>query len=183
MELTHTKHQRPARIHDAREFNGLVGVDGFYWTGRHGFQVHVFHCIDEASLFYLGRRLETRHTERVMPAWTQMWHSWTGNPRSVYCDPAGEFRSDQWLDRLQSRGTPLRMSTEAWQRGRVERHGQIIKRMWTRFDNERPLKVFKNLTVFCKPASKPRTHYCVTKDSHLTNCFGKVAKTSCIPHQ
>lgn len=139
VESTHTKHQRPAQIHDARDFNELVGVDGFYWTGRQGFQVHVFHCIDEASLFHLGRRLETRHTEHAIPVWTQMWHSWAGNPNSVYCDHAGEFRSDQWLDQLQSWGTLPRMSTEAWQKGRVERHGQIIKRMIERFDNEKTI--------------------------------------------
>lgn len=68
-----------------------------------------------------------------------MWHSWAGNPNSVYCDPAGEFRSDQWLDQLQSWGTLPRMSTEAWQKGRVERHGQIIKRMIERFDNEKTI--------------------------------------------
>ena len=140
VESTHTKHQRPAQVHDAKEFNELVGIDGFYWTGRQGFQTHVFHCIDEASLFHLGRRLETRHTEQVIPAWTQMWHSWAGNPGSVYCDPAGEFRSDQWLEQLQSWGTLSRMSTEAWQKGRIERHGQVIKRMLTRFDNEKTIE-------------------------------------------
>ena len=152
VESTHTKHQRPAQIHDAREFNELVGIDGFYWTGRQGFQVHVFHCIDEASMFHLGRRLETRHTEHAIPVWTQMWHSWAGNPSSVYCDPAGEFRSDQWLDQLQSWGTLPRVSTEAWQKGRVERHGQIIKRMITRFDNEKTIEnpqEFDNILQAC----------------------------------
>lgn len=49
------------------------------------------------------------------------------------------IRSDQWLDQLQSWGTLPRMSTEAWQKGRVERHGQIIKRMIERFDNEKTI--------------------------------------------
>ena len=57
VESSHTKHQRPAQIHDAREFNELVGIDGFYWTGQKGFQTNAFHCIDEASLFHLGKCL------------------------------------------------------------------------------------------------------------------------------
>ena len=61
------------------------------------------------------------------------------NPGTVYSDPAGEFRSDQWLEQLQAWDTIARMSTEAWQKGRVERHGQIIKRMLTRFDNEKAI--------------------------------------------
>ena len=147
VESTHTKHQRPSQLHDAKEFNELVGIDGFYWTGRKGFQTHVFHCIDEASLFHLGKRLENRHVEHVIPSWTQMWHAWAGNPNTVYSDPAGEFRSDQWLEQLQAWGTVSRMSTEAWQKGRVERHGQIIKRMLSRFDNEKTIESTREFDV------------------------------------
>lgn len=56
-----------AQIHEAREFNELLGIDRFYWTGQRGFQTHVFHRIDESSLFHLGSRLENRHKERVVP--------------------------------------------------------------------------------------------------------------------
>lgn len=35
-----------------------LGTDGFSWTGKSRFQVMVLHCIDEASLFHLGRPLE-----------------------------------------------------------------------------------------------------------------------------
>ena len=35
----------------------------FSWTGRKGFQVMIFHCIDEASMFQLGRQLENRPSQ------------------------------------------------------------------------------------------------------------------------
>ena len=92
----------PHKLHDAAEFNDTVGIDGFFWTGRAGFQVMVFHCIDEASLFHLGRRLENRNLEHVIPALSDMWLSWAGSPANVYSDPAGEFVSDQWLSFLQN---------------------------------------------------------------------------------
>ena len=51
VESVGRKHQRPAKFYDARDFNDLIGMDGFYWSGTRGFRVHVFHCIDEASFF------------------------------------------------------------------------------------------------------------------------------------
>ena len=79
VETSKFRHQRPAKLHDPREFNELLGIDRFYWTGRGGFQVMVFHCIDEASLFHLGRRLQNRHLEYVVPVFKEMWMSWAGH--------------------------------------------------------------------------------------------------------
>ena len=140
VESSKFRHQRPAKLHEPREFNDLVGIDGFFWTGRGGFQVFIFHCIDEASLFHLGRRLDNRHLEHAIPAFSNMWFAWAGHPSRVYSDPAGEFRSSQWLDFLQSHNVEPKFSTEAWQKGRIERHGQIIKNMLTRYDQERTIE-------------------------------------------
>ena len=137
VESTSFRHQRPAQLHDPQEFNNTVGVDGFFWSGRGGFQVMVFHCIDESSLFHLGRRLSNRNLEHVIPAFTDMWFAWAGSPSNLYSDPAGEFCSDEWLSFLQSHNIIPKLSTEAWQKGRVERHGAIIKEMLTRFDIEK----------------------------------------------
>jgi hypothetical protein len=41
---------------------------------------------------------------------------------------------------MTSKSIQLLIATEAWQRGRVERHGQIIKRMLTRCDLENPIE-------------------------------------------
>ena len=136
VESTHTKHQRPSKLHEPKDFNDLVGIDGFYWTGRAGFQVLVFHCIDEASLFHLGKRIENRHLDHVIPTWTEFWFAWAGAPNQVYSDPAGEFRADQWLAFLQSHDVLPRVSTESWQNGRAEKHGHLIKQMLDRYDNE-----------------------------------------------
>eukprot|EP00435_Cladocopium_sp_Y103_P041880 s782_g11.t1 len=128
------------KLHDPKDFNDLVGIDGFYWSGSKGFSVHVFHCIDEASLFHLGRRCETRNADQVVNSWSNFWTSWAGDPVQVYTDPAGEFISDQWKTLMQSKSIQPLITSEAWQRGRVERHGQIIKRMLTRCDLERPIE-------------------------------------------
>eukprot|EP00435_Cladocopium_sp_Y103_P034646 s733_g9.t1 len=140
VESVGQKHQRPAKLHDPKDFNDLVGIDGFYWSGSKGFSVHVFHCIDEASLFHLGRRCETRNADQVVNSWSNFWTAWAGDPNQVYTDPAGEFISDQWKALMRSKSIQPLITTEAWQRGRVERHGQIIKRMLTRCDLERSIE-------------------------------------------
>ena len=140
VESSAFRHQRPAQLHDAAEFNDTVGIDGFFWTGRAGFQVMVFHCIDEASLFHLGRRLENRNLEHVIPALSDMWLSWAGSPANVYSDPAGEFVSDQWLSFLQNHSISPKLSTESWQKGRVERHGALVKEMLKRYDMEKTIQ-------------------------------------------
>ena len=137
VESSAFRHQRPAQLHDPSEFNDFVGIDGFFWSGKAGFQVMVFHCIDEASLFHLGRRLDNRNLEHVIPAFSDMWLSWAGNPTGIYSDPAGEFCSDEWLSFLQGLNIVPKLSTEAWQKGRVERHGALIKEMLNRYDAEK----------------------------------------------
>ena len=37
VESVGRKHQRPAKLHEPRDFNDLVGMDGFYWSGIRGF--------------------------------------------------------------------------------------------------------------------------------------------------
>ena len=139
VESTGRRHQRPAKLHEPREFNQRVGLDGFYWSGKAGFQVHVLHCIDEASMFHIGRRLPTRQPDQIIKTFSEFWSSWSGNPKTIYADPAGEFRSQIWEDFLQSKNIAFELTTEAWQRGRIERHGGIIEEMLCRYDQEVPI--------------------------------------------
>ena len=93
VESTSRRHQRPAKLHDPVDFNHTLCLDGFYWSGKQGFQVHILHCIDEASLFHLGRRTLNRNPDHVNQIWQEFWTSWAGSPQNIYVDPAGEFRS------------------------------------------------------------------------------------------
>ncbi|CAL1160551.1 unnamed protein product, partial [Cladocopium goreaui] len=124
VETSKFRHQRPAKLHDPKEFNELLGIDGFFWTGR---------------------RLQNRHLEHVVPVFKEMWMSWAGQPTGIYSDPAGEFRAGHWLDFLQQQNIEPRLSTEAWQKGRIERHGQIIKNMLDRFDREKKIEDVQEL--------------------------------------
>ena len=139
-ESVSRKTRRPARLHEPHEFNDQVGIDGIFWTGIRGFQVQILHCIDEASLFHIARRIQTRNPDEAIVTWNEMWTSWAGNPKKVYSDPAGEFISHPWKAMLQSRNIEQIICTEAWQRGRVERHGHILKQMLSRYDQDQPIE-------------------------------------------
>ncbi|CAE7220336.1 unnamed protein product, partial [Symbiodinium sp. CCMP2456] len=80
-----------------------------------GYSAHVIHVLDEASCFHLGQ------------------------PHKFYLDPAGEFRSEEMLEKFQSMNSKVFISTAAWQRGRVERHGDIAKDMLARIDTQQPI--------------------------------------------
>ena len=133
-------HQRPAKLHEPKEFNDMLGIDAFYWSGRGQFQCYVLHVHDEASGFHLARRLEGRNLDHAIPAIQSMWFSWAGIPESIYLDPAGEFRAERWSSFLQSHNISVFMSTEAWQKGRIERHGHILKEMLSRMDTDVPFQ-------------------------------------------
>ena len=74
-----------------------------------------------------------------MKAFRKCWTSWAGNPVEVYLDPAGELRSGDILTQFQSMNVRPFITAEAWQRGRIERHGAIIKNMLDRMDAEKPI--------------------------------------------
>ena len=139
LESSEPRHQRPSKLPEPREFNDLVGVDGFFFKGQSGYRAYVIHVLDESSCFHQGRRTQSRHSAEAMQALGDCWFSWAGNPHKVYLDPAGEFRSEQILEQLQGLSIKAFVTAAAWQRGRIERHGDIAKEMLARLDNETPL--------------------------------------------
>ena len=142
VETQRPRHQRPAKLHPPREFNDVLGIDGFFWRGKRGFQCYVLHMYDEASGFHLAKRLDGRNLDHAIPAFQSVWALWAGFPKNLYLDPAGEFRADQWLSFMQAHNynTHVHMTAEAWQRGRIERHGAILKDMLHRLDAEQPFE-------------------------------------------
>ena len=140
VETQKPHHQRPAKLHPPREFNDVLGIDGFFWKGKGNFQCYVLHVYDEASGFHLAKRLDGRNLDHAIPAFQNLWLTWAGTPQHLYLDPAGEFRADRWLDYLQTLNTSVFVSADAWQRGRIERHGSILKDMLHRLDTDQRIE-------------------------------------------
>lgn len=139
LESTYPRHQRPSKLPEPKEFNDLIGVDGFYFKSKSGYRAYAIHALDEASCFQQARRAPSRLGTHAMQALNEFWISWAGPPKQVYLDPAGEFRSEQILEFFQEHNTKIFVTAAAWQRGRLERHGDILKEMLARMDSENPI--------------------------------------------
>ena len=132
------KQGSPGALKPIREFNELVGIDGFEWKNEY-ITSYVLHSFDEATHFHLGRRTERDGvlTERCL---SDFWISWAGAPQGLYFDAAGEFLAERWKVFMQRENIQPKLTAEAWQRGRVERHGGIIKHMLDRMNHENPIR-------------------------------------------
>lgn len=71
---------------------------------------------------------------------SEFWFLWAGPPSRLYFDAAGEFLAESWKTFLQRENIFHKLSAQAWQRGRVERHGGIIKEMLDRMNQQMPIK-------------------------------------------
>ena len=129
----------PGKLKEPREFNERIALDGFEWKGEKGIKFYVLHFFDEATHFHLGRR-GNRNSDNSIQKFVETWIHWAGPPSEVQHDEAGEFVSQNWKDFLQKEGIRAIVSAAPWQRGRIERHGGVIKEMLSRIDQEKPIQ-------------------------------------------
>eukprot|EP00435_Cladocopium_sp_Y103_P014044 s1565_g3.t1 len=129
----------PGTLKEARDFNQRISLDGFDWKSQTGYQGYVVHIIDEATQFHQGHRT-TRDAHNTWKVFTDFWQAWAGNPLEMVMDCGGELISDDFKNYLQQEGIQPILTARPWQRGRVERHGGIIKEMLSRIDQESPIR-------------------------------------------
>ena len=70
----------------------------------------------------------------------------------MYLDPAGEFRTEEFLEHFQRHNVKLFTTSVAWQRGRSERHGDVLKHMLERMENDSVLatpEAFDQALLLC----------------------------------
>lgn len=126
----------PGQLREAQDFNHRVLIDGFEWKSGNGkYKAYVLHIIDEATHFHLGRRTQ-RDGALAQQIFENCWSSWAGTPHRVVVDCGGEFIAEDWKQFLQKENIVPDLTAAPWQRGRIERHGQTIKEMLARIDNE-----------------------------------------------
>ena len=67
-----------------------------------------------------------------------MWIQWAGSPQEIRIlhDQGGEFISQPWQDFLQAHSIQPVLTAAPWQRGRIERHGGVVKEMLERMEHE-----------------------------------------------
>ena len=128
----------PGNLKDAKEFNERVSIDGFDWKGKQGQNYYVIHILDEATRFHLGLRTQ-RNIQSTLRTLHNLWFQWAGYPQQIAHDQGGEFMTDGWKNLLLENGIQSILSAAPWQRGRIERHGAVIKDMLDRIDNDQTI--------------------------------------------
>ena len=134
------KPSRPSAIHVDRDFGDTIGMDVAYWTNGGGKQFMFTHVVDEGTLFQMATAVG-RTQEEQYEFLSEQWFAWAGPCSNLYVDPAGEYSSDYWRERLQRDNVRAIVSAGGahWQLGRVESHGKLLKNMLTKMDSEMPI--------------------------------------------
>ena len=125
-------------LKEARDFNHRIYIDGFDWKSTTGYQGYVVHLIDEATQFHLGRRT-VRDGIQAQKVFEECWSSWAGIPSELVMDCGSEFVAEPWKEFLQQGNITPILTAGPWQRGRIEKHGAIVKEMLSRKDQAQPI--------------------------------------------
>ena len=129
-----------AAIHEDIGFNQVLGMDMAYWTNGRGVKYGFVHFLDEGTLFHQGLPCKEDSRSQIA-AFEMSWLTWAGPPKEMYFDPATEYVSAEFLNKLQSLGIAAKVTARDshWQLGRTEVHGSILKKMLDRMDTEAPI--------------------------------------------
>ena len=91
VETQRPRHQRPAKLHPPREFNDVLGIDGFFWRGNEVFNVMSYMCMTRPQVFTLPNDLmDAIWTMQSLPFKT--------------CGPCGQVfqRACTWIQQVSS---------------------------------------------------------------------------------
>ena len=133
---------RPANLKTELDFNDRIGMDGLEFTNNKGKVFHCYHILDYGTSFQVARAAPNRSAEEVIENVSLSWFNWAGPPIEMITDSATEFTSEKFGDFLQQNNVrSITIAPEAhWQLGKVERHGQTLQNMLTKFDMEHPIE-------------------------------------------
>ena len=152
---------RPSAIHDQGDFGDVVSVDGLTWTNKAGQQYHIYHFIDQSTLYHTAVVTSSHSAEQAIKALHQGWIQWAGPPGLLCMDSATEFNSQEVLTFLQRHAMKHRtIATEAhWQNSRIERHGAILQNILNKMDSEEALDTFDKVSQAASMATSTKNQW------------------------
>ena len=64
---------RPESSHEHRDFGDEVSVDGLTWTNKAGNQFHIYHVLDQSTLYHTAVVTRSHNAEQAINALHQGW--------------------------------------------------------------------------------------------------------------
>ena len=143
----HPKIQRPATIKAELDFGDKVSVDGVSWTNKTGTNFHFYHFLDHGTNNHTATIAPNRTTEKAIEKLTVGWLTWAGPPNEMMADSATEFNCEQFANFLQQLNVKCTIIPPGahWQMGRTERHGDVLQKMLSKYEEDHPINSYADL--------------------------------------
>ena len=152
---------RPGSIHEHGDFGDVVSVDGLTWTNKAGSQFHIYHVLDQSTLYHTAVVTRSHNAEQAINALHQGWIQWAGPPGLLCMDAGTELSSEEFLNFLQRHGIKQRtIATDAhWQNARIERHGAVLQSILSKMDTEEALNNFDDVSIAVSMATHTKNKW------------------------
>ena len=170
---------RPSAIHEESDFGDVVSIDGVTWTNRNGTQFHIYHMLDQSTLYHTAVVTPAHSAEQAILALNRGWMQWAGPPNLLCMDAGTEFNSEEFMGFLQKHGIRHRtIATDAqWQNSRIERHGAILQSILSKMDTEEAIGDHASLEVAVSMAMHTKNQWSRHRGySPEMLVFGKASK-------
>ena len=89
---------RPGSIHEHGDFGDVVSVVGLTWTNKAGSQFHIYHVLDQSTLYHTAVVTRSHNAEQAINALHQGWIQWAGPPGLLCMDAGTELSSEEFLN-------------------------------------------------------------------------------------
>ena len=141
------KLQRPSTIKSEMDFGDKVSMDGLTWTSKTGKNFHIYHFLDHGTNYQTAVVAPNRSTDRAMERFTTGWLSWAGPPNELITDSATEFIADEFKEHMKNFNIQCTTIPPGahWQLGKVERHGDILQKMLSKYEEDHSVDTFQEL--------------------------------------
>ena len=152
---------RPGSIHEHGDFGDVVSVVGLTWTNKAGSQFHIYHVLDQSTLYHTAVVTRSHNAEQAINALHQGWIQWAGPPGLLCMDAGTELSSEEFLNFLQRHGIKQRtIATDAhWQNARIERHGAVLQSILSKMDTEEALNNFDDVSIAVSMATHTKNQW------------------------
>lgn len=135
MSCQHGKRPKPSRTvsmpPNDLQFGDEVCLDCFHIHDADQKGFWFLSILDRATSFHVVSHLKNHSPEHLCEVFNQTWCHWAGYPNRLSVDLEGGFRGEDFWSKVGDGCIPVIpiAGTAHWQAGKIERHGQTMKRM------------------------------------------------------
>lgn len=139
--------QKPATLKEDLDFNDKIGVDGVTFTTKQGSPMHFYHVVDYSTNYQAAFAAPSKSSTAIVETLVNGWFQWAGPPGHLVTDAGTELTSHEFATMTNQFNIKLQVALPGahWQLGKVERHGDVLQSMLSKYEAEHPIVSYKDL--------------------------------------